>query len=636
MKLRAPSVPLITVDPYFSIWSGHDRLTDGETVHWTGEKQPLSGLIYIDGEAFRFMGAKEGVPAMEQTGLTVTACTSSYTFRQGGVTLTADFTSPLLLDDLETASRPASYLKLRTAADDGSKHDIKLQIVMDDCVCLNKKYQYPTVWSEIDIPSLTGARVGAARQHILNRSGDDLRIDWGYACLVTDAADAKAEKVSYRHEYGITANDIKLTVNGGEALFVFAYDDVRSIQYFGEDLTSYWNKDGKTIERAIEEAFAGYAGIKERCDALAADLKKRCRNEKYYELLSLAYRQAIAAHKIAVDGDGQLLFISKECFSNGCAATVDVTYPSIPLFLLYNPELVNAMLRPIFRFVRSGDWFYDFAPHDAGQYPLVNGQVYGDKTCPQNQMPVEECGNMLVTVTAAALASGDPSFALEHKDELKKWAGYLARYGLDPQNQLCTDDFAGHLAHNCNLAIKAVMGVAAYGILSRLWKDGEEAQRYLDLAKKMAEEWVANAFDEDNVYRLAFDRPGTWSMKYNAVWDAVFGTRVFPEKAFDREIETHIKKHMNEYGLPLDNRSTYTKSDWLMWTAAMAPEEEQFDVLVGSLWKAYNDSESRVPMTDWYYTDTAKQTGFQNRTVQGGLFIKLLADSGICSIERLQ
>ena len=93
---------------------------------------------------------------------------------------------------------------------------------------------------------------------------------------------------------------------------------------------------------------------------------------------------------------------------------------------------------------------------------------------------------------------------------------------------------------------------------------------------------------------------------------------------------------MNEYGLPLDNRSTYTKSDWLMWTAAMAPEEEQFDVLVGSLWKAYNVSESRVPMTDWYYTNTAKQTGFQNRTVQGGLFIKLLADSGICSIERLQ
>lgn len=631
MRLRAPSVPLITIDPYFSIWSNSDRLTDGETVHWTGEKQPLTGIVFIDEEPFVFMGQQEGVPALEQTGLAITACTSRYTFKNDRITLEAAFTSPLLLDDPALASRPVSYLRVTTASADGAAHRIRLQITMDDSVCLNKKYQYPTEYTSLSVSGLTGGKVGAKNQHILNRSGDNLRIDWGYAYLVTDAPDAAAESVDYCHPYGIPAHDVRLTVNGSEALFAFAYDDVRSIQYFGENLTSCWNRDGKSILTAIEEAFAGYDAVMERCAALAEDLRAKCRNEKYYELLSLAYRQAIAAHKIAVAPDGALLFISKECFSNGCAATVDVTYPSIPLFLLYNPELVNGMLRPIFKYVHSGEWYYRFAPHDAGQYPLVNGQVYGDQTCPQNQMPVEECGNMLITVTAAALASHDCGFARQHWDDLRQWTEFLMQYGLDPQNQLCTDDFAGHLAHNCNLGLKAIMGIAAFGILNRLCGSESESETYLNAAREMAKQWIENARDDETVYRLAFDRPGSWSMKYNAVWDKVFGTGIFPEKTFDREIALHVEKHLNPYGLPLDNRSSYTKSDWLLWTAAMAESEDQFDALVDSLWRAYNESESRVPLTDWYFTDTAKQRGFQNRTVQGGLFIRLLLDSGKCN-----
>ena len=630
MKLRAPSVPLVTIDPYFSIWSNSDRLTDGETAHWTGYPQPLTGVVFVDGEPFVFMGKSEGIPALEQTNLEITACTSSYSFKNDKIVLNAEFTSPLLLDDLDIASRPASYMKIITGSADGADHEIRIQVTMDDRVCLNRKFQYPTEYKTLSVPGMTGGRVSAANQHILNRSGDNLRIDWGYAYLVTNAPDAKAESVDYSHEYGIPAHDVRVTVNGGDALFIFAYDDVRSIQYFGDNLTSYWNRDRKTIISAVADAFADYDEIKKRCDRLADELRAKCRNEKYYELLSLAYRQAIAAHKIAVDRDGEVLFISKECFSNGCAATVDVTYPSIPLFLLYNPELVNGMLRPIFKYVHSGEWYYDFAPHDAGQYPLVNGQVYGDQTCPENQMPVEECGNMLITVTAAALASKDPGFAQKHWADLQKWTDFLMKYGLDPQNQLCTDDFAGHLAHNCNLGLKAIMGIAAFGILNKMCGNNRECEKYMNAAREMAVTWIINAHDDETEYRLAFDRPGTWSMKYNAVWDKIFRTGIFPEKAFDREIALHIEKHMNEYGLPLDNRSTYTKSDWLLWTAAMAETEEQFDALVDSLWNAYNASESRVPLTDWYFTNTAKQRGFQNRTVQGGLFVKLLMESGRC------
>ena len=632
MKLRAPAVPLITVDPYFSIWSVCDRLTDGETVHWTGKKQPLTGVVFVDGEPYVFMGRREGVPALTQTALQITACTSLYAFEGAGIRLTAAFTTPLLLDDLDLASRPVSYLNVDAASLDGKQHDIRLQVTLDDSVCLDKKYQCPTVYTPLHLPGIAGGKVGSRTQDILNRSGDDLRIDWGYAYLAVNAPGAEAQSVSYRNADGVAAHDVRVTAAGERALFVFAYDDIRSVQYFGEDLPSWWNRGGKTVETAITEAFADYASVKARCDRLAEDLKAKCKNTEYYELVSLAYRQAVAAHKIACDPEGNVLFISKECFSNGCAATVDVTYPSVPLFLMYNPELVNGMLRPVFKYVSTGGWPYEFAPHDAGQYPLVNGQVYGGGIELKNQMPVEECGNMLITVTAAALASGSTSFAERHLADLARWTGYLQRCGLDPENQLCTDDFAGHLAHNCNLALKAVMGVAAFGVLNKLLGKTDEYRTYLAEARGMAARWIENAADTETVYRLAFDRPGTWSMKYNAVWDKVFGTGVFPEGTFDKELALHIREHLNAYGLPLDNRALYTKSDWLLWTAAMAPDEAQFDTLVSSLWRAYNESASRVPLTDWYFTDTAVQRGFQNRTVQGGLFMKLLINSGICRI----
>ena len=628
MKLRAPSVPLITIDPYFSVWSCADRLTDDVTRHWTGKPQPLTGVVIVDGEPAVFMGKREGVPAMTQTALSITACSTRYSFINEKIRLTATFTSALLLDDLGTASRPVSYLRVETAPADGAPHEIALEITMDDSICLNEKFQCGTVFTPIGADGLTGGRVGSQTQRILNRSGDDLRIDWGYAYLLTDAPDAAADCVEETCD-GIAAHNVRLTVNGGSALFAFAYDDVRSIRYFGEMLTSYWNRDGKSILTAAREAFDDYEAVRAKCDALDAELRGKCANEQYYELVSLAYRQAVAAHKLAVDRDGALLFISKECFSNGCAATVDVTYPSIPLFLLYNPELVNAMLRPIFKYARSDAWPFPFAPHDAGQYPLVEGQVYGGNASARNQMPVEECGNMLITVTAAALAAGDVSFARAHWDELEKWVGYLEEFGLDPQEQLCTDDFAGHLAHNCNLGLKAIMGVAAFGVLCGLIARPDARARYLNAARAMAKEWLEKAKDDETVYRLAFDRPGTWSLKYNAVWDRIFGTGIFPADAFDREIALHLEKHMNAYGVPLDNRETYTKSDWLMWTAAMA-NDAQFDAIVDSLWRAYDESESRVPLTDWYFTDTAKQRGFQNRTVQGGLFIRLLLDSGVC------
>jgi len=419
-------------------------------------------------------------------------------------------------------------------------------------------------------------------------------------------------------------------------LITFAYDDVKSLVYFGKQLTSYWNRDGQKITDEIVKAHADYSKVLAKCRDLDRDLfydSVKAGGEKYAELLQLAFRQAVGAHKLALDEDGKVLFVSKECFSNGCAATVDVSYPSIPLFLLYNPELVKGMMRPIYKYALSPEWPFDFAPHDCGQYPLLNGQVYGNNAI-EKQMPVEECGNMLVMETCVALAEKSPAYANEHMDILDTWVKYLLENGSDPANQLCTDDFAGHLAHNCNLSLKAIMGIAGYGILKGMNGQKAEKNKYIGIAKKMALDWAKRASNGDGSYRLAFDRPGTFSMKYNIVWDKLFGTELMPREVLESEFNSYFRV-IHPYGLDLDNRQPYTKCDWLVWTATLAESRDDFERLVEPLWKAYNYTVSRVPMTDWYWTLTGlhksyyskrceKDISFRNRTVVGGLFIKLL------------
>ncbi|HBY71450.1 MAG TPA: glutaminase, partial [Lachnospiraceae bacterium] len=191
-----------------------------------------------------------------------------------------------------------------------------------------------------------------------------------------------------------------------------------------------------------------------------------------------------------------------------------------------------------------------------------------------------------------------------------------------------TDDFAGHLAHNCNLAAKAIMGIAGFGIIMENLAGQEEGAGYLKTAGSMAESWIERAANGDGTFRLTFDQPDTFSMKYNLIWDRIFQTNFFTDEILKEELKSYIR-HMNPYGMPLDNRAAYTKSDWLVWSASLMKNKEDFERMIEPLWKAYHESESRVPMTDWYDTLTAKQIGFQHRSVQGGLFIKLLVDRGI-------
>lgn len=617
MILRPPSTPLITHDPYFSVW--YDTTPFKNITHWTGHPNTIKGTLTLDGCEYMFMG-KTYYPEVKLEKTDIDVFSTTLTYLCSSIRLTVKFTSPTLITDLHLSSRPVTYCKVYYEALDGKEHDVSVRFACSEEFVLNLRGE-GRAWSDTcDINGISAVKMGKGGQKILHRSGDDVRIDWGYFYLGVKG-DAQVGNTVIDDMYAVW---VEKKVEK-EALFFFAYDDIESIVYFGEHLKAWWKKDGKTIEDVIAEAMSDYDATLLKCDEFSNKLildATEKGGEKYADLLTLAYRQVMAGHKLVFDTNGEALFISKECFSNGCAATVDVTYPSAPMFLLYNTELLKGMLRPIMRYNATDNWKFDFAPHDAGQYPLLNGQFYNtDKI--EGQMPVEECGNMIILMAEICRRDGNVDFAKPHLETIDKWSEYLIKYGLDPENQLCTDDFAGHLAHNVNLSIKAIMGIAGYSLILGMIGKKEKSEKLINIAREYASSLVERAENSDGSYRLAYDKPETFSLKYNAVWDKIWETGLFPEKFFRGEIERY-KKEMLPYGVPLDSREKYTKSDWLVWAACLAEKREDFDLLVSSLWSAYNTTRSYCPMSDWYWCDTSMSVMFRHRTVQGGLFIKLM------------
>ena len=272
----------------------------------------------------------------------------------------------------------------------------------------------------------------------------------------------------------------------------------------------------------------------------------------------------------------------------------------------------------ILEYSASGRWTKPFAAHDMGTYPIANGQVYG------GDMPLEESGNILTLLAEICRTDGNAEYAKPYWDILTTWVDYLVENGQDPENQLCTDDFAGHWAHNANLSVKAIMGIAAYSEIARIMGKDDVAEKYLAKASEMAKKWEEMARDGDH-YRLAFDRPDTWSQKYNMVWDKMWNTNIFPKEVMQKEIAYYLTKQ-EKYGLPLDCRKKYTKSDWIMWTAAMADDQKTFQQFLDPLYKYVDETPTRVPISDWYNTDDATWQSFRARSVIGGHWMKVLMD----------
>ncbi len=649
------TIPLINLDPYFNIWSCADNLYDDETRHWTGECNSMVGMIKYEGKAYRFMG--KSCPygrfyycepdVIPQTEVKVYPTRTVYTFENDDLVLTVTFVSPLIADDLLLLARPVAYIKYDIEVK--GNRDIDTQIYFDissEC-CVDEPTQQVFIYK-----GDMGMYMGETEQNIFVKAHDDLRIDYGFLHLAEKdafcgnalaardifARDKEYEKCGYFKEYKenvpysvFTDNPVLAVIRTEKSgIITVAYDDIKAIEYFARPLDCYYKSNGDSFDDMLKKAIAEKEAVIERCVAFDNEYIERAKkiSDDYADICSMTYRQAFAAHKLCYNDEG-VLFISKECGSNGCAATADITYPSMPLFYIYNIELVKGMLRPIFDYAKTKEWKYDFAPHDVGIYPKLNGQQYGYKYClgafdDNLHMPVEECGNMIICSYAVCKKEGNNSFAESNKELLTKWAEYLKEYGMDPGDQLCTDDFNGHLNHNCNLSIKCIIGLYCYG---ELFND----ESYKQKAREYAAEWEKLASEGDH-YKLSFDLTDSWSIKYNIIWDKIWNFGLFSDEVFEKECKYYSTK-MKKYGLPLDYRSDIGKLDWLMWSAAMTDDKQYRNQVIESICNMINETRQRVPLTDYYNVATGEQEvygyykapiGFNNRTVVGGLAILMM------------
>jgi hypothetical protein len=623
----APAYPLITHDPYFSIWSFSDVLTDKPTTHWTGKEQALTGLIRVDDQTYRFMGSEEVTSADQgtsavatQTSVKLNATQTIYTFTCGKVNLTLSFTSPLLLSDLDLLSRPVTYIDYTVRSNDGVSHKVQVELGVSTDLAVNKPDQEVTA-KQYAQGGLSILKAGTTEQPVLKKKGDDVRIDWGYIYVAVPEGEKGEQSITPDNK------ELKTALSFGEVgaasvrkTVLIGYDELDAIQYFGANLKPWWNRNGdKTIEQELKDALEQRSAVLAQCEAFNKKMFAQALaagGSTYAHLCVLAYRQSIAAHQLVRSPQGDLLWLSKENFSNGSINTVDVTYPSAPLYLVYNPHLQEGMLNGNFYYSESGKWTKPFPAHDLGTYPLANGQTYGE------DMPVEESGNMIILTAAIVRAEGNPDYARKHWKTLTTWVHYLDTAGFDPTNQLCTDDFAGHLARNANLSVKAIEAIGAYAQMAAALGNKETAAHYRRRAEDMAKMWVVMASDGDH-FALTFNDKATWSQKYNLVWDKVLDLHLFPKAVYEKEIKYYLTKQ-NAFGLPLDSRKTYTKSDWIEWTSTLADNQSDFAALSDPIYKFATETPSRVPLSDWHQTTDGKQVGFQARSVVGGYFMKML------------
>jgi hypothetical protein len=664
---RPPAVPLIVFDPFMSIWSMSDHLYDDFPRFWCGPVKALVGAIRVDGKTYRFMGpgGPGGIPVddvITQKSVRVEPTQTYYIFQNDQVTLQVRFSTPTIPTDLDLLSQPVSYITFDVTSNDGRDHEIEIYYDQTAEIVVSDANEQVT-WER---PADGVLKMGTTAQNILGKSGDCDAINWGYAYVkvlpasssdqvftafagsnlarsgfvkdgtIPSKDDTRVPRAA-NDDWPVIAVSWKFTVKSGATesrYLTFAYDDIESVDFFGTKLPAYWRRNGQDAIGMLNNATRDYQQRIQQLTQYDTDLLNQlsaAAGPKYATIASLSFRQTFGGCKLVWNAQlNTPWYFMKEISSDGDIQTVDVIFPASPLFFYTNPLLMELTMIPLLAYANNETnipYNLSWAPHHLGTYPICNLAPWQ-----QEQMPVEETGNLLMIIAALVTygkAQGKDYQSLmfpKYESIIKSWADYLiSGTGVlpDPGDQLCTDDFLGPSPHNVNLALKGIVGLGCYARMCEVRGNPVDAAKYLGFATTYGAYWVKNANDGDH-YRLQYDLANTWSLKYNMLYHYIVNAGVFAKDVMQTEIAYYMNHNMNQYGIPLNNQKAFTKLDWLSWIAAMAPNENDRLAIFEKICNFANETPSRVPLTDWYDTVKGTQSGFQARTVVGGVYAWML------------
>ncbi|MCW2637726.1 MAG: hypothetical protein JWP76_32, partial [Dactylosporangium sp.] len=657
--LRPPAVPLAVRSPYLTTWLPGDSLPGAWPTFWAGAVTAITGIARVDGTPYVFMGAPTGGYAVAaQTALATTATRSIYTIDAGPVTLTVTFFSPVDPANLQRQSVPMSYLTVTVTSRDGGGHQVSMYLDISGEWAHGDRSQLLS-WGQQIVGGQNVLTCTPARPTVLGEMND--QASWGTVVWATDnvsgltwqtGADVavRANAASNgslsntndtRQPRAISDNwpvfgfnrDLGTVGAAPTAPLVFSIGHVRTpaVSYLGAQLDPWWRTYWPDWQSMLGWFRADLDAALATGAAVDSSINDRARQavgggsigDRYAAICSLALRQAFAGTEL-VDHGGTPWAVLKEISSNGDFSTVDVMYPVFPAYLHLSPRYLEMVLAPIFDYVENHGYPKAFAPHDLGTYPNAFGHINSG----EEDMPVEESANMLI-MTAAILdrmpVARASAYGNQHYRILHQWADYLVANLPDPGNQNQTDDFTGFIAHSVNLALKGIVGIAAMAKVAAAVGNTSDRDFYAAKARAYIASWVAMGQNSNSSHlKLTYDgADSSWSLKYNGYPDRLLNTNLVPPAVAAEEAAWYLQ-NQHPYGILLDPRNQYTKTDWELWTAGfLAAYPDARDVLIDKAYTFANTSGSRVPFTDWYDTNSGNQVGFADRPVIGGLFTLL-------------
>ncbi|THH06365.1 hypothetical protein EW145_g4138 [Phellinidium pouzarii] len=685
------AVPLAVRTPYLSCWLAQGpgaALNDVWPSFWTNTILGWAGFVRVDNIVYSFLGA----PAVQgatfskavQKSMEFTATQSTFVLTAGPVDLTATFLSPVEPKDLVRQSLPFSYLSLTAAPNDGNAHSVQVYtdisaewITGDNSLTANWTTSVgdvithqvqlvdQTEFSEISdhiqrvclVLSIQGqpSNIDVVLQsEILNarfqsanttyQTGQDIvvRAQFINNGVLENTEDSNFRAVSDNWPVFAFAEDLGEVTTSSSSPVVFSVGHFRdpTVEYIiaNDQLqmrSPYFLTAYSTVTDAVSFFLGDFSNAVQSAKAFDSQIFTDAEmiSSEYAAIVQLSVRQAFGATEITVskNSDGtfnssDILIFMKEISSDGNVNTVDVIFPSWPIFLYTNPELGRYLLEGLFRYQATGQYPNKYSAHDLGTtYP----QAVGHNDGKDEPMPVEESGNMLIMTLSYTQATGDNFLINTYFDLLDQWTQFLINDSLIPANQISTDDFAGSLANQTNLAIKGLIGIKAMSVISGLLNDTQRESNYSSIASSYVTQWQGFAIASSGDHlTLSYGNDSSWGLSYNLYGDKLLKTNLFPQAIYDMQTAWY-KTVDNAFGVPLDTRGhfishTYTKSDWQLWTASIMSETAVRDQFVSAVQKYAADGLSNAPLGDWYETTNGGPEIFRARPVVGGHLALLL------------